>query len=162
MSSDVRIAAPDRHDGKAMWRIARDSKALDLNSSYAYVLWCSEFSATSAIAKIDGEAIGFVTGFRPPAEPHTLMVWQIAVDENYRGLGIAQALLDAIINRQPAPSVRWLKTTIAPSNRSSIGLFEAFTDRHHTILSRTSMFTTADFPDRHEPEDLYIVGPLAD
>lgn len=40
-----------------MWRIARDSGVLDLNSSYAYLLWCTDFPSTSAVARVDGEPI---------------------------------------------------------------------------------------------------------
>ncbi|CAO0837892.1 L-2,4-diaminobutyric acid acetyltransferase OS=Streptomyces microflavus OX=1919 GN=ectA_1 PE=3 SV=1 [Streptomyces microflavus] len=58
-------------DGAAIWRIARDSEVLDLNSSYSYLLWCRDFAATSAVARgEDGEPIAFVTGYiRPEPRP---------------------------------------------------------------------------------------------
>lgn len=67
-----------------MWRIARDSQVLDLNASYAYVLWCRDFAGTSVVATVNGEVVGFVTGYRRPKQPATLMVWQVAVDEQLR------------------------------------------------------------------------------
>ncbi len=51
-----------------MWRIARDSKTLDLNASYAYILWCRDFAATSVVATVDEQPAGFVTGYRPPSD----------------------------------------------------------------------------------------------
>ncbi len=57
-------------DGAAIWRIARDSKVLDLNSSYSYLLWCRDFAATSAVARGEnGEPIAFVTGYLRPTAP---------------------------------------------------------------------------------------------
>ncbi|MGY5138554.1 diaminobutyrate acetyltransferase, partial [Streptomyces nigrescens] len=41
-----KLDTPRVEDGAAIWRIARDSKTLDLNSSYSYLLWCRDFAAT--------------------------------------------------------------------------------------------------------------------
>lgn len=160
--NQVVIEKPTAADAAAMWRIARDSHSLDLNSSYAYLLWSTHFRSTSAVAKLGDEAIGFVTGYVPPEHPDTIMIWQIAVADQYRGRGVALALLNTVIDRHDQDPYRWLKTTIGPSNQASMALFTALADQRLTIISRTSMFTTADFPDSHEPEDLYTIGPLAD
>jgi diaminobutyrate acetyltransferase len=157
-SYDVSFRSPSVGDAAAVWRIARDCESLDLNSSYAYLLWCAHFSATSSVAVVGGEAVGFVTGYVPPDQPDTLMIWQIAVRDDARGRGIAQALLDSVTDRQQG--IRWLKTTIAQSNTASRALFTAFADGRAAIISRTCMFSTSDFPDQHEPEDLYVIGPL--
>src|SRR3569833_2163773 len=58
---------PRLEDGRQLWRIARDSKTLDLNSPYSYVLWCRDFAATSVVARAGDEVRGFVTGFDRPA-----------------------------------------------------------------------------------------------
>src|SRR5690349_8088208 len=83
------LEPPRIEDGHHLWRIARDSKTLDLNSPYSYVLWCRDFAATSVVARSGGEIRGFVTGFDRPAEPGTLFVWQVAVDEDWRGRSLA-------------------------------------------------------------------------
>lgn len=83
-----------------MWRIARDSQALDLNSSYSYLLWCRDFAGTSVVARgEDGGPIGFVTGYVRPERPQTLVVWQVAVDDEHRGRGLAGAMLDGLTDR---------------------------------------------------------------
>ncbi|MDX5310866.1 MAG: GNAT family N-acetyltransferase, partial [Rhodococcus sp. (in: high G+C Gram-positive bacteria)] len=83
-----------------MWQIARDSKVLDVNSSYAYVLWCRDFAATSVVATAgDHEAVGFVSGYRRPEAPDTLFVWQVAVDQDQRGRGVAGRMLDSLWDR---------------------------------------------------------------
>ncbi|MCE5291024.1 MAG: diaminobutyrate acetyltransferase [Nocardiaceae bacterium] len=161
ISADVVIAAPTASDGKRMWRIANDAASLDLNSSYAYLLWSSHFSATSAVAKVGDQVIGFATGFIPPDQPDSLMIWQIAVDEQFRGRGIGLALLDSVLKRN-RHRTQWLKATVGRSNTASAALFTAFADQHLAILSRTLIFSTADFPDSHEPEELYVIGPFND
>lgn len=96
----IRIDRPGVADGAALWRIAGDSGTLDLNSSYSYLLWCRDFADTSVVARDEsGEPVGFVTGYVRPERPDTLLVWQVAVDEAHRGLGLAAALLDGLTAR---------------------------------------------------------------
>src|SRR5690606_9693805 len=76
----VAVRPPTLHDGAHMWRLARDSGALDLNTSYAYLLFARDFARTCRVAVVENEVVGFVLGYRRPDEPETLFVWQIAVD----------------------------------------------------------------------------------
>ncbi|NEE35249.1 diaminobutyrate acetyltransferase, partial [Streptomyces sp. SID7982] len=63
VQADLQIDRPTVADGAALWRMAKDSKVLDVNSSYSYLLWCRDFAATSAVARDEhGEPIGFITG----------------------------------------------------------------------------------------------------
>lgn len=151
-------------DGAALWRIARDSKALDLNSSYSYLLWCRDFAATSAVARDErGEPVGFVTGYVRPDRPRTLLVWQVAVDETHRGRGLAGALLDGLAVRACAEHlITAVETTITPGNTASERLFAAFAERHDADLEREVLFDAGLFPDGpHDPEVLYRIGPLS-
>src|SRR5690625_7094638 len=45
-SADLLFRSPDLSDGGGMWRVARDSRTLDLNSSYTYLLFARDFAAT--------------------------------------------------------------------------------------------------------------------
>lgn len=153
----ILISEPTTAHAAAMWRIARDSRSLDLNSSYAYLLWCADFSATSAVATCGEDVVGFVTGYVPPDDPGTIMIWQVAVRDEFRGRGVARALLNAVIDRG---GFTWLKCTVGRSNDASAALFTGLADERHAILSRTTKFATSDFPDAHEPEDLFVIGPL--
>ncbi|MCF1598780.1 diaminobutyrate acetyltransferase [Streptomyces muensis] len=162
--ADLQIDRPAVADGAALWRIARDSKALDLNSSYSYLLWCRDFAGTSAVARDErGEPVGFVTGYIRPERPRTLLVWQVAVDDAYRGRGIAAALLDGLAARVGGEyGIRNVETTITPGNIASERLFEAFAARHGAALEREVLFATSLFPDGpHDPEVLYRIGPLS-
>ena len=152
-------------DGAALWRLAKDSKTLDLNSSYSYLLWCRDFAGTSAVARgADGEPVGFVTGYVRPERPRTLLVWQVAVDSAHRGLGIAAALLDGLTARLAAErGITDVETTITPGNTASERLFTSFAARHGAPLERAVLFPAELFPDGpHDPEVLYRIGPLTD
>ncbi|MDN0195061.1 diaminobutyrate acetyltransferase [Streptomyces sp. S.PNR 29] len=162
--ADLQIDRPTVADGAALWRIARDSKTLDLNSSYSYLLWCRDFAATSAVARDErGEPVGFMTGYIRPDRPGTLLVWQVAVDEAHRGRGLAASLLDGLVARAVAEhAVTTLETTIAPGNTASERLFTSFAERRGARLEREVLFDAGLFPDGpHDPEVLYRIGPLS-
>jgi L-2,4-diaminobutyric acid acetyltransferase len=152
---------PAVRDGAALWRIARDSGALDLNSSYSYLLWCRDFARTSVVARgRDGAPVGFVTGYIRPDRPRTLVVWQVAVDAAHRGRGLAARMLDGLTRLVCARGVRELETTITPDNAASIRLFTAYGERHGASVAREVLFDGGLFPDGHQPEVLYRIGPL--
>ncbi|WP_458243006.1 diaminobutyrate acetyltransferase [Streptomyces sp. MAI_2237] len=163
-SAQLQIDRPSVRDGAALWRIARDSKVLDLNSSYSYLLWCRDFAATSAVARDEhGDAVGFVTGYVRPDRPRTLLIWQVAVDEAQRGRGLAAALLDGLVARLTGEHrITAIETTITPGNTASERLFTSFAERHGAGVEREVLFDTGLFPDGpHDPEVLYRIGPLA-
>ncbi|MEU9013543.1 diaminobutyrate acetyltransferase [Streptomyces sp. NPDC048479] len=163
-SEFLEIATPRVEDGAAIWRIARDSEVLDLNSSYSYLLWCRDFAATSAVARgSDGEPIAFVTGYVRPDRPEALVVWQVAVDHAHRGRGLAGVLLDALTARvTDGPGIREIETTITPDNTASDRLFTSYAQRHGARLEREVLFDGELFPEgTHQPEVLYRIGPLS-
>ncbi|MEU9604330.1 diaminobutyrate acetyltransferase [Streptomyces sp. NPDC048057] len=168
------IETPRVEDGAAIWRIARDSEVLDLNSPYSYLLWCRDFAATSLVARdATGGAIAFVTGYVRPDRPEALVVWQVAVDRDHRGRGLAGTLLDALTARvTEGRGVREVETTVTPDNAASDRLFTAYARRQGARLEREVLFAEDVFPHRetdrtgaptgdHQPEILYRIGPLA-
>ncbi len=153
-------------DGSSLWRIARDSNVLDVNSPYAYLLWCRDFAATSVVAGHD-EVVGFVTGYVRPDDPATYFLWQVAVDSEARGRGVAAAMVDWVFAhaQRSHPEVSNLETTITDDNVASRGLFAAFADRHDASLQRTPLFNGDLFPpdsgSDHATEYLHRIGPIA-
>lgn len=150
---------PAVSDGTRLWEIAKDSKVLDVNSSYSYVLWCHDFANTSIVAEVDGRAVGFVTGYRRSTDPSTLMVWQVAVDDAYRGHGIAGTMLHRLFDRAQRKGVVAMHTTISPDNAASQRLFESVAAARGLRFERRDLFGADDFPDSHLPEDLYMLEP---
>jgi L-2,4-diaminobutyric acid acetyltransferase len=163
MPESLRIDRPEVADGAALWRIAKDSGNLDLNSSYSYLLWCRDFAGTSVVARdTQGVPVGFVTGYVRPERPHTLLVWQVAVDAAYRGRGLAAALLDGLTTQVAAErTISGIETTISPGNTASERLFTSYAQRHGARVECEVLFDAAQFPDGpHDPEVLYRIGPL--
>ncbi|MFD4368155.1 diaminobutyrate acetyltransferase [Rhodococcus sp. NPDC058521] len=154
----VLFRSPQIADGVRLWEIARNTEVLDLNSSYAYLLWCRDFSRTSVVTVVDNRVVGFVTGFTRPDAPHTLMVWQVAVDADQRGKGLAGRMLTELLDRLAPDGVTHLETTISPDNEASIALFTALARRRNTTITRSDLFQPENFPDGHEAEELYTIG----
>ncbi|MFI7002267.1 diaminobutyrate acetyltransferase [Nocardia sp. NPDC050175] len=157
----VVLRAPRVGDGARLWQIAKDSAVLDTNSSYAYVLWCRDFAATSVVAEVQGRVVGYVIGFVRPQAPDTVFVWQVAVDRAQKGKGIGAQLLHALLNNVAAQGVSTLETTISPDNAASIALFSSVARRRGARISKRPLFDAGVFPDSHAPEDLYLIAPTA-
>lgn len=160
LDTDVEFRRPTLEDGRVLWRIARDSKVLDLNSSYTYLLWCRDFAETSIVATVDGEPGGFVTGYRRPDQPDTLMVWQVAVDAEHRGRKLARRMLDQLVDRLVGLNLARMETTITPDNEASVALFSSFAAGRGAQLEREPVFPAQLFPDGHETELLFRISPL--
>ena len=157
--TEVGLRPPSINDGAAMWRMARDSQVLDLNTSYAYLLWARDFAATSVVA-IDtatGDHCGFVTGYVRPDSPDTLMIWQVATDGAWRGHGIARKMLDNLFDRDPA--VTAMETTITEDNAASIALFGSVARARGLSFERSPLFLASSFPDGHDAELLFRLAP---
>jgi diaminobutyrate acetyltransferase len=154
----LEFRCPGVADGVRVWEIARDSQVLDLNSSYAYVLWCRDFAATSVVAVDTGRVVGFVSGYVRPQRADTLFIWQVAVDAGERGRGMAGRMLDRLLDRLRPDGVMRLETTISPDNTASQALFTALARRRHTDITKHDLFAPEHFPDSHQAEELYLIG----
>lgn len=159
--SDPVIRSATAEDGAGVWRVVRDSRVLDVNSSYAYLLFLDHFGHTSVVAEHEGRVVGFVTGFRPPREPEAIFVWQVAVDESMRGRGLARRLLDELVRLPGCDGVRTMLTTVTPSNAPSQALFRSFARGVDAEVTVSPCFGADHFPEGgHEPEELYRIGPF--
>lgn len=161
VAEDATFRAPSVADGARLWEIARDTEVLDLNSTYAYVLWTAEFSKASVVAEVDGTVVGFVTGFIRPSEPDTIFVWQVGVDASQRGKCLAARMLHALLDRLQHTVVR-LRTTISPDNEASQKLFASVARDRGMELRKDDYLSAADLGEGHEPEDLYTIAAADD
>ncbi|MFB7588865.1 diaminobutyrate acetyltransferase [Streptomyces sp. NPDC056169] len=159
----ARTTPPTIADGAELWRIARGSGDLDLNSPYSYLLWCRDFADTTSVARdASGRPIGFVTGYLRPDAPETLFVWQIAVEDAHRGSGVAGSLLDDLSARVAADhGISRVEATVTPGNLASDRLFRSYARRHGADVTQEVLFPSAAFPAAgHDSEVLYRIGPL--
>lgn len=157
----IEIGRPEVSDGRELWRIARDSGKLDLNSPYTYLLWCRDFASCSVVAKSGGDVAGFITGYRRPDAMDTFVVWQVAVDDRHRGRGLAMRMLDHLTERLLPEGARFLEATVTPDNEPSMRLFSAFARDRGADLDKRELFAATLFPEEHAAEILFRVGPIA-
>ncbi len=163
----VTVRAPTPGDASALWRLVGETGGLDRNSPYAYLLVCSHFAATSAVADAgDGAAGparlgGFLSGYRPPGRPEALFVWQVAVAPGLRGRGLGRRMLEEVLARPALAGLTHVEATVGPANAASQALFRSFARRRSAPVAVTDAFGADLFPEPgHEPELLFRIGPL--
>lgn len=145
-----------------MFRIVEESKVLDVNSAYSYLMWSKYFSNTSIVAETEnGDLIGFVSGFLQPESLDTLFVWQVAVDSTYRGNGLATTLIHQLLSQLENEKVNYLEATVTPSNTASSNLFKGMAKKYQTHCTIFECFSEEQFPtEGHEAELTYRIGPI--
>ena len=74
--------------------------------------------------------------------------------------GIGVAMLDHLVNDAAEHGISTLETTVSPDNEASVAMFASLARRRGAQMIRESLFAPEDFPDGHEPEDLYRISPL--
>lgn len=142
-----------------MASLVRSCPPLDPNSTYAYLLLARDFASTCVVAEATDGVAGMVTGYRPPERAEVLFIWQIAVVSSWRGHGLAQAMLDHLLERPDLHTVRFIETTIGPDNAASQRVFRALATRRGLDLQVSPLFAAALFPVGHEAEFLHRLGP---
>jgi L-2,4-diaminobutyric acid acetyltransferase len=152
----LRLRTPSPDDGEPLWRLAGEV-GLDLNSPYAYVMWGEYFAGTSVVAELDGSLAGFVIGFLVPEDPRTCFVWQVGVAARARRTGLGAAMVDHLLERTGA---EFLEATVTPDNHASAALFRAVGTRHGAPVDVGPAFPAELFPDGHEAELRFRIGPL--
>ncbi len=137
------------------------SPPLDRNSMYCNLLQCTHFADTCILAEQGERLLGWISAYRPPAEPSTLFVWQVAVHADARGTGLAGKLLMALLGRAAERPVRFVKTTVTPDNDASRALFRSVARRANAPLREQPGFEKeTHFRGRHDSERLIVIGPI--
>ena len=157
MESRYTIREPEKNDAKQIYDLVKKSKVLDLNSHYLYLLQTTHFKNSCSVALFEKQIVGFVSGYYLPNENDTLFIWQVAVDKNHRGKNLALNLIDNIVSRK---NIRYLISTVSPSNISSQRVFEKFAQKYETKIEKNILFFIEDFIDSHEEEVQFKIGPI--
>jgi len=161
---EVLLRRPVSQDGAGVHRLVSRCPPLDENSLYCNLLQASHFADTSVAAQWEGgELAGFVSGYLVPQRPHTLFIWQVAVAEEARGLGLAGRMIREILCRPACAQVRHLETTITPDNAASWALFRSLARGLGADCAESVMFDRErHFQGRHDSEMLLRIGPFAE
>ncbi|WP_444939153.1 diaminobutyrate acetyltransferase [Microbulbifer sp. JMSA002] len=159
---NIFLRPPSLEDGMAVHKLIDSCPPLDANSSYCNLLQCSHFADTSVIAEEGDEKLGFISGYLIPGRTDTLFIWQVAVAEKARGLGLASIMLRNIIERPQCRSVRFIETTITEHNLPSWALFQSAAEKLSASLQSSPwMDSQTHFDGLHDSETCVRIGPIA-
>ena len=155
------LRSPVLEDGVAVFRLVENCPPLDMNSSYCNLLQCSHFANTSVAAQMNGEMVGFISGYVIPGRPDTLFVWQVAVAEQARGVGLASRMLTHILARPHCAAIAYVETTITQDNQASWALFKSLAKKLSADFRSSGwMDKETHFAGKHDSEALVHIGPF--
>lgn len=153
---------PVAQDGPAITALIAACPPLDGNSAYCNLLQCTHFADSCIVAERDGQIVGWVSGYRLPADPGCFFIWQVAVAAEARGEKLAQRMIAALLDRPSATGVTHLITTVTPDNAASWALFAGIARRLGAELTKAPLFERdAHFAGAHETEWQATIGPFA-
>ena len=169
--SKLLFREPTPTDAAAIHRLVHRCRPLDPNSPYAYMLLALHFRGTCVVAEQGQRVVGFLSAYVPPQQQDTIFVWQVAIDPEARGQGLAGRLLDELLARDVCAGVSFLETTVTPSNQPSRRLFGALARRLAAPLDTSVLFPAELFDGAepaggepspaHEAEELLRIGPFS-
>lgn len=159
------LRPPTPNDGASVFRLIGRCPPLDTNSMYCNLLQCTHFAGTSVAAvqtvNTNEELVGFISAYLIPEREDTLFIWQVAVDERARGIGLAGNMLKHILDRPQCNQITYLETTITESNKASWALFESLANKLGTTLEKSVMFDSdKHLAGEHDTEFLARIGPF--
>ena len=161
----LKLRPPLPEDGPRVHQLIEQCPPLNTNSMHCNLLQCTHFARTSVAALQENEAnnnlLGFISAYLIPERNDTLFIWQVAVCEEARGLGLAINMMKQILDRPQCAQVRYLETTITESNKASWGLFKSLAKKLETRLEKPAMFhCDKHFTGKHKSELLVRLGPF--
>lgn len=157
----LELRHPRSTDGYHLNQLVAASPPLDTNSIYCNLLQCQHFADTSVAAVVNGRLVGFVSGYLVPNDLETLFIWQVVVDEKFRGHGLASRMLEWLVAQPGTESARHLITSITPDNRASWALFENIARNWRAESVKDMLFERKrHFASQHDDEYLLRISPL--
>ncbi len=156
----IKMLNPKKENAKEIFTLIKDTKILDLNSEYLYLLQTTHFSDYCCVALLEDRVVGFVSGYIHPQQADVYFVWQVGVDSGMRGQGLASQMILNILNRDNLKNINYVHTTISPSNKASQRVFEKLAKKFNVDVEKEILFEIKDFCNGHEEEVLYTIGPI--
>ncbi|NIZ15567.1 diaminobutyrate acetyltransferase [Phaeobacter sp. HF9A] len=151
------LRKPNATDGAAIWELVKACAPLDRNSMYANLIQADHFRDTCVAAELDGEIVGWISGHMIPGQD-VFFVWQVAVADSARGMGLGKKMLHALLARRGINGATALQTTITKDNAASWGLFRSFARDIGAELSDAPHFEKeAHFDGAHDTEHMVTI-----
>ncbi|MFB9984934.1 diaminobutyrate acetyltransferase [Mesorhizobium kowhaii] len=160
-SERVTFRKPTCNHAADVWALIELCPQLARNSLYCELLLCTHFADTCAVAERAGEVVGWLSAYRPPSEPSTLFVWQIAVHPAVRNTGVGKGLIVSALTRPCCKSVKHIKATVALTNNASNSLFATLARDLGAPIRQALCFDRDDhFKGQYESESVIAIGPI--
>lgn len=160
-SKNIDLRPPTLKDGMQVFKLIQHCPPLDTNSSYCNFLQSGHFASTSVAAELNGDLVGFVSGYCIPERPDTLFYWQAAVDTRARGTGLASRMLMHILSRPSNSHIRYIETTITKDNDASWALFRRLAAQLNAEMhDAVWLDRETHFEGQHDSEMLVRIGPF--
>jgi L-2,4-diaminobutyric acid acetyltransferase len=157
----LRLRKPKPTDGPRLLELVSACSPLDVNSLYCYLILCAHFRDTCVVAERGHEVVGFVSGYREPAQPDAFFCWQVAVAGGLRRSGLATAMLKAILSDPANRGVRTIEATVTGPNHASMRLFQRLASDLGSPCHVEMLFSERHFaPWKHDVEWLIRIGPF--
>jgi len=137
---NITLRMPNGTDGSDVWALVRECQPLDENSMYCNLIQCDHFAETCVLAEMNGQPVGWISGYLRPDAPDTLFVWQVAVSAAARGKGLGRRMLTALLERDACAGIEQIQTTITKDNEASWALFGSFARRNDADLDSEAHF----------------------
>lgn len=158
---ETQFRKPELSDGESIYFLAQSCPPLEINSIYSYLLVCSHFDQTSAVCEFNDEIVGFTSGYIHPYRDDTLFIWQIAVKNTMRGMGIAKEMLLNILKRKKLGNVTHIEATVTSDNESSRYLFTGLANQLDVPVREETYFGQDVFQESNHLEEFLIrIGPF--
>lgn len=158
MSKQLVTRIPSIEDSSAIFQLISNTKPLDVNSEYLYILLCDHFKHTCVIAELEDQVVGFLSAYLIPHQLETLFIWQVAVDGGVRGKGVSKFMFQNLLTRENISHVKRIEATVSPSNIASQKMFSWLSRILKTTCVNTPYYDQSQFSSgNHEAEDLYVL-----
>ena len=158
-NNEIKITFPTKKNGSAVARLIERCPPLDLNSTYHYLIQSHYFNRTCSVAFEGEKVVAFVSGFIKPVNENCLFIWQVAIDESYRGKSLGIELIEFLLDQNK--DVNIIETTITKNNIASRRMFQKIVKKYETTMSEETLFDKKeDFSSEHDSEMLITIGPF--
>ena len=155
----ISIRPPRPTDAASIWRLLWRIPELERNTSYAYVLLCSDYARSCVVAEERaGQLAGFVMGYIPKERPDELVIWQIGVAPELRRRGLGGQMLDYLVTS--CKTARFLIAAVSADNLASRRMFRVLARRHAVPCEIRPGHSSSLFGDLHESQEWTIIGPF--
>lgn len=138
---DMEVMSLKKEHIQAVMELLDEGKPYVL-AHHNYVYWIMEeyFPSSNFVVSTENKVIGFICAL-PSLDKQSYFIWQIVVDEEYRGKKVATLLVDRIIQEAKLRGYHTLELTINGENQASYNLFKRIAEEQGSEIKHIGEYT---------------------